>query len=203
MHELRTLLPEKLVNPTRAILQPSSRSAPEKLALQLKEAAVNGSKDIQKFKTGYHSDAMRELFQNVNAAEIPQGQDVWNTDYVTLVEKMGGGASDAQTAIQDVDEHNISDTEAIKQFREASPDLDFKVPNEGPGLPLELTVSSTTFVINTSNDQSKSRYTVTLEGDSNQSQLGKDIVHYVQTHHGNDRLPALLVRSHDSPHTAC
>lgn len=81
---LRTLLPDTLVNPTRKILQASHQSAPEKLAAQLKDAAVCGSRDIQKFKKEYHSDEMRDLFQKVNTAEIPQGSDGWATDYITL-----------------------------------------------------------------------------------------------------------------------
>ena len=196
MNGLRTLLPEKLVNPTRAILQASSRSGPEKLAAQVKDAAVTGSNDIQKFKKDYHSDRMRELFQKVNAADISQGQDVWTTDYIALVRKAGAEGDNPETSseiVKDSDD-SISDLTAMNRFRDANPDLKLKTLDEASGIPLELTTSPATFYVSKSTQGSKSRYTVALEDSDRQSQLGKDVVKYIQAHHGDERLPILLVR---------
>ena len=196
MNELRTLLPEKLVNPTRAILQPSSRSAPEKLAAQLKDAAVTGSNEIQRFKNDYHSDAMRELFQKVNEAEISQGQDFWSTDYVGLVQKANARGNNPETSSEVVEKtyDGISDITAVEQFRDANPGITLKILDEASGMPLELTASPTTFHVSKSTGGSKSLYDIALKDSDRQSQLGKDVVKYVQTHHGDERLPILLVR---------
>ena len=202
MSGLRTLLPEKLVNPTRAILQSSSRSAPEKLAAQLKDAAVTGSNDIQNFKRDYHSDAMRELFQKVNAVDILQGQDVWTTDYIALVQKAGAGGNSPKVSnevVKDPDD-NISDIMATKQWRDANPNIKLEILDETSVIPLELTTSLATFHVTKLTDRGKSRYTVALKDSDRQSQLCKDVVKYVQTHHGDERLPILLVRQQISDH---
>ncbi len=197
MFELRTLLPEELVNPTRAILQPSSRSAPEKLAAQLKKAAVMGSKDIQSFKKDYHSDAMRDLFQKVNAAEISQGHDVWTTDYVALVQKMSAGGTNIEIPSKVISalDDSISDVETVTQFRDANPNTEVRISDEASGLPLEITTSTATFHVSSSDKESKSRYLVALKNTDHQPQLGRDVTKYVETCHGDAKLHSLLVRA--------
>ena len=195
MFELRTLLPEKVVNSTRAVLQPASRSAPEKLAAQLKEAAVTGSKDIQKFKKDYHSDAMRKLFQKVNAAEIPQGQDAWTTDYIALSQKMNSTDTNTTASAESaaVTDDDVKDSEAVQQFCEANPAIDVKVLDEASGLPLELNLPSIAFHVGVSSDGAKKGYNVSLKDGGSSSKTNKEVVQYVQTRHAKQKLPALLV----------
>ena len=195
MSGLRTLLPDRLVNPTRAILQPPSRSAPEKLAAQLKEAAVNGSRDIQQFKKDYHSDQMRELFQKVNAAEIPQEQDAWSTDYVALVQKLESNDGKASGQILDAKiakpDETISDADAVQSFRTQHPDVAMNVSDESVGLPIEMQLPSMKFRINKGQLDTNRKYDVTVE---DKSMLGREVQQYLETHHIDSPLSDLLVR---------
>jgi hypothetical protein len=198
MFELRALLPDKLVNPTRTILQSSNRSPPEKLAAQLKGAAVAGSRDIQRFKLNYHSDAMRELFQTVNAAEIPQGQDAWFTDYIALLKDIKAKETQGETCASNTQsiatDETPSDRDVIKHFREAHPDVEISVQDETLGLPLSLKASPLNFRVDRAEDRGKQAYSIELEEDGKQTQLAKEVIRYVQAKHVDESLPAMLVR---------
>jgi hypothetical protein len=195
--ELRSLLPDKLVKPARAILQSSPQVSPENLAAQLKDAAVTGSRDVQKFKKDYHGDGMRELFQKVNAAELPQGQDVWTTDYLALIRDLDGGESKispSETKERDVAvDETINDRDAVKRFRERNPGVEVTVLDEEKGLPLQIMISSIGFHLE-SLDGDKFGYTVTLRGEQNQSQLAEEVLREVQKKSVGESLPSLLVR---------
>jgi hypothetical protein len=187
---LRTLLPDRLVNPTRAILQSSNGSAPEKLAAQLKDAAVTGSADIQRFKKDYQSEDMRELFRKVNAAEITQGQDVWSTDYVALATRLkDASGSGAQASSEQQYNEDVSDLDVIKQFREQHSTIDVIMVNESIGIPCEVIIDGIVFLV----ENTKAGYHVLSQGNGKQADLAKRIATYITKQHVNTKLQDILV----------
>lgn len=189
MFALRALLPDKLVNPTREILQASRQPPPQKLAAQLKDAAITGSRDIQKFKKEYHSDEMRDLFHKVNTAEIPQGSDVWATDYVALAKRLEGGDRDKADSNVEPSVELISDSDAIKHFRDEHSNVEITMLDEEAGLPLQITVSSMVFRV----EKSPLGYDVTLGNAEKESPLSKEVLKHVHRNHAKETLPGLLV----------
>jgi hypothetical protein len=178
------------VNPTRAILQSSNGSAPEKLAAQLKDAAVAGSADIQRFKKDYQSEDMRELFRKVNAAEITQGQDVWSTDYVALATRlMDDSGSGVQASSEQQSNEDVSDLDVIKQFREQHPTIDVITVNESTGTPCEVTIDDIVFLV----EKTEAGYQVQSQGNGKQANLAKRIATYITKQHANTKLQGVLV----------
>jgi hypothetical protein len=194
--ELRLLLPDKLLRPARGILESSRQVPPEKLAAQLKDAAAGGSRDVQRFKKDYHGDGMRELFQKVNATELPQGQDTWATDYLSMMSDLDSGESKIHADTSKEQEvtvnETISDRDAVKRFRDENPGVEVTVLDEEKGLPLQITVSSIAFHLESA-DGDKGGYKVTLRDEQNQVQLAEKVLRQVQTSYSGESLPNILV----------
>ncbi|KIX96620.1 uncharacterized protein Z520_07886 [Fonsecaea multimorphosa CBS 102226] len=143
--DLRTLLPEKLINPARTALDHPGNYEPAKLAAYLQTAAQAGSRDVERFKKDWHSDDVRELWQTVHANDLPQGGDAWAFDYASLLRD---AAANEQTSITAKDASNEfqppSDAEIAKtvdDFRARHPEVKIHVANEPSLLPIDITVS--------------------------------------------------------------
>lgn len=189
---MRTLLPDKLVNPTRAILQSSNGSPPAKLAAQLKDAAVTGSGDIQRFKKDYHSDEMRELFRKINTEEIPQGDDVWTTDYIALAHRLKSeDGSEAQALNEKPGTDDLSDLDVIKQFCEKNPGVPMSMADEANGIPCDVTIDTMVFTV----DKATSGYQIVLRDHDKQTNLAKNIADYIEKQHAGAKIRDVLVCS--------
>ncbi|KIX04238.1 uncharacterized protein Z518_07792 [Rhinocladiella mackenziei CBS 650.93] len=162
---LRTLLPEKLINPTRFVLDNPDDYKPEKLAAYLQSAAQAGSRDVERFKKDWHSDDVRDLWQAVNTNDLPQGGDAWALDYGALLQHAGSNEQPSTTGsgsgpqVQPPSKAETAKT--VKDFQVRHPALKLHVPDEANPLPLEITVAELEFCVDRDRSPGATGYTVT------------------------------------------
>jgi hypothetical protein len=182
VRQLRRLLPDKLIEPTRSARQ----APPEKVAMQLRSAATTGSNQIKDFKKAYHSEDMRSLFQAANTADVPQGYDVWTVDYIDLLPTIK--SAKAPTVTQAAEEEPIGTI--IEKFREQHLDVKLEIDESPEQLPIDVTGQWLSFRVKAG--PAKGRYEITTkEGDATDA-IRKSIVQYLNTNHSGDGLHDLL-----------
>ena len=191
--ELRTLLPEKLINPSRALIEVPGNFAPEKLAAHLRNAAIKGSKDIQTFKRGYHSEAMLELWQSTNSSEHPQGQDPWTIDYTSLLKSFDDDSADLTQANSTVfaAEGPQHESEVFRSFQSSNPSIEVRVYDEAEPLPADVSVSGIKFHVTKATDQAES-YTIELAPEQATSALPSEVLQQLQFKSKHLALPDVL-----------
>lgn len=179
------LLPDKLVEPTRSARQ----APPEKVALQLRGAATAGSNQIKDFKKTYHSDDMRSLWQTVNVADFPQGNDVWTVDYAKLHPKLKTATSTAATAPDNTTNVELVSS-TIENFRTAHPELTLEASDKPGQLPVTLSVGPGTFSIDVGQLPGHYEIKTAESTESDPTQIG--ILNYINKTHAGDGLHSLL-----------
>jgi hypothetical protein len=125
--QLRSLLPERLIDPVKAAVE-ASRSGyepPAALAAHLRSVAVDGDKDVKEFKETWRSEEMREVWKASKESSFPQGSDVWSVDYRNLANSNQVQAGKDAKAESDEDIENVLETfktenPKIKLERESS-----------------------------------------------------------------------------------
>lgn len=170
------------MEPTRFARQ----APPEKVALQLRGAATAGSNQIKDFKKAFHGDDMRSLWQTVNNAEFPQGQDVWTTDYAGLLLTVQPSSSANANSI--TGDESISSI--IGAFQAAHPDAVLVTPEGSEQLPIVLTVAPLSFRI--MNGQAPGTYDVAAGENTSVDSTQKAILQYIEKAHKHERLGDLL-----------
>ncbi|EXJ81623.1 hypothetical protein A1O1_07688 [Capronia coronata CBS 617.96] len=192
---LRTLLPEKLINPTRFALDNPEGYDPEKLAAFLQDAAQTGSRDVSKFKRDWHSDTVREIWHNVNINELPQGRDAWIVDYELLSRKAGGKQDDTTSmnaAGDQVQPPAPADVaKIVSDFRTKHPELAVNVADEVNVLPIDITVAHLNFRID-QDPTANGQYAVRGHPDTEPSVLRDDIVKAIRAGESAPSLAGLL-----------
>ncbi|OAP54646.1 hypothetical protein AYL99_11094 [Fonsecaea erecta] len=197
--DLRTLLPEKLINPARVALDNPGEYEPAKLAAYLQTAAQAGSRDVERFKKDWHSDDVRELWQTVHANDLPQGGDAWAFDYASLLRD---AAANEQTSITVRDaSHDFetpSDAEvakAVNDFRARHPEFTIHVSNEASLLPVDISVSRFDFRVEKSQTAGRAPYNVIDKSSSEAAgvyDLRADVVESIRESKETRRLGDLL-----------
>ncbi|ETN43509.1 uncharacterized protein HMPREF1541_02668 [Cyphellophora europaea CBS 101466] len=190
--ELRTLLPERLIEPTRFARQ----APPEKVAVQLRGAATSGSVQIKNFKRAYQSEEMRSLWQTVNNAEYPQGDDVWTMDYaqsLSKIKSLNGAdkAGDSTNADQSLSDHH-SVSAIIAKFRESHPTIPINTPAAPDDLPVELTVASMAFQIVDQGLEGNHVYSVAATEDTKPTATQLAVLRHIERSHEQENLQALM-----------
>ncbi|EXJ82398.1 hypothetical protein A1O3_06211 [Capronia epimyces CBS 606.96] len=193
---LRTLLPEKLINPTRFALDNPDGYDPEKLAAFLQGAAQAGSRDIGKFKRDWHSENVRGLWHTVNTNELPQGADAWTVDYELLARETGA-KDDRKAAINAADDQFQLPTQAdtakiVNDFRARYPALKIKVSNEVDILPIDLNVAHLDFCVDRDQTSGNAQYTVKGRPTNQPSLLRDEIVKTIHASDGATGLADIL-----------
>lgn len=87
LFQLRSLLPERLIDPVKAAVE-ASRSGyepPAALAAHLRSVAVDGDRDVKAFKERWRSEEMTGVWHASKGREYPQGSDVWGLEYGEVV----------------------------------------------------------------------------------------------------------------------
>jgi hypothetical protein len=148
---LRTLLPEKLINPTRFALDNPGGYEPEKLAAYLHAAAQTGSRDVERFKREWHSEDVRQLLSLVSTSELPQGTDAWVMDYSSLLHG-DDPVEDQIAATNGIGQHSDPQTrenalEVINNFKNKHSSLGVEVLDEVKGLPVNITIYNLKFQV--------------------------------------------------------
>lgn len=170
------------MEPTRFARQ----APPEKVALQLRGAATAGSNQIKDFKKAFHSDDMRSLWQTVNNAEFPQGQDVWTTDYAALLSTVQSSSSANANIVKD--DESISSV--IGAFQTAHPDVVLVTPDGSEQLPIVLAVAPLSFRI--THGDAPGTYDVEAGEGTSVDSTQKSILQYMAKAHKHQRLGDLL-----------
>ncbi|OJJ46570.1 hypothetical protein ASPZODRAFT_152037 [Penicilliopsis zonata CBS 506.65] len=100
IHQLRTLLPDRLLLPLRPITQPEAAKqmprSPQVLLQELKESARSGVAEVGTFQAMWQSPEMAAVWARVderirdNGGELLQPSGVWERDYDVLLEGLVG-----------------------------------------------------------------------------------------------------------------
>ncbi|KAK5203580.1 hypothetical protein LTR41_010713 [Exophiala xenobiotica] len=207
---LRTLLPEKLINPTRFALENPDGYDPEKLATYLQDAAQAGSREVERFKKDWHSDDVRELWHAVNAGDVPQGGDAWTLDYDDLL--FNNGDKHAISMVVNGfshDSHPQTDAEIAKivsDFRLGHPELKVSVLDVEHPLPVDVGLGQLEFRIERDRSASDVTFKVLGKPGTEAFALHDDILETIQKVGGTSNLVALLETTaayHDIKTRAC
>ncbi|RMD44528.1 hypothetical protein DV735_g535, partial [Chaetothyriales sp. CBS 134920] len=150
--ELRSLLPDKLILPSQAALGTRGKTAPQRVASDLKAAAVTGSKSIKSFQAEYESDEMKAVWQNTISVQLGQGDDVWTHDYHDLPSKLSSEpdrpdrfrATPKQSGPDSV---GTDDDAILESFSNLHPDVKAVRLKEGHVLPLRVDIGSIGFLV--------------------------------------------------------
>ena len=143
--QLRSLLPERLLDPIKAAVE-ASRSGhepPAVLASHLRSVAVDGDRNVKEFKEQWRGEGMRDVWAKAKGASFPQGSDVWAVDYRDVVQTVeGDGANDAEvTEGENVDE-------VLEKCKAEYPKIQIeRQANKAGELAVEVTVATQTLVI--------------------------------------------------------
>lgn len=172
---------------------------PEKLATYLQTAAMVGSRDVEKFKKDWHGDDVRELWQTVNANELPQGGDAWPLDYSGLLQDTGTLTQNAIIGKESTREFQPpSGPELVKlvgEFRARHPELNIHVSDEADPLPIDVQVGQFDFRVEKSQSAGETEYVVVAKPDTESSSLRHDILRCISESKDRARLATLLVLS--------
>lgn len=129
---------------------------------------------------------MRSLWQTVNNAEFPQGQDVWTTDYSGLLSTIQSSSSTSATSIKG--DESISSI--IGAFQATHPDVVLTTPDGPEQLPIVLTVAPLSFRI--VHGQIPGTYDVAAGEGASVDTTQKAILQYIEKAHRHERLGDLL-----------
>ncbi|KAL2866903.1 RNA polymerase II mediator complex subunit MED27 domain-containing protein [Aspergillus lucknowensis] len=100
IHQLRTLLPERLLEPLAPIVNPKGSTgniapnSPQKLFQQLSQAARAGVGEVGEFQAMWRSQEMKAVWERIdtliheNAGQLLQSSGMWEQDYDTLLEDL-------------------------------------------------------------------------------------------------------------------
>ena len=194
---LRTLLPDKLINPTRFALDNPGGYEPEKLATYLQKAAQAGSRDVQKFKKDWHSDEVRELWQSVGTHDVVQGGDAWSYDYVSLSqdvrsnEHISEAATGASHQLQPKAEEDVA--KVVETFRSRHPELMIQAADATKTLPLKIRLAQLDFRITMDDSHPSKAFVLLGEPESESSPLREEILQSIRKTVQNPSLTSLLV----------
>lgn len=192
--QLRSLLPERLIDPVKAAVE-ASRSGyepPAALAAHLRSVAVDGDKDVKEFKERWRSEEMQEVWRASKESSFPQGSDVWTVAYGGLVG--GDGLRGAKVAEADVDE----DAEKVfEKFKAEHPKIKLEREGSGEGpIVADVTVGGQTFTITHSErvEEAQPReWLVTAKAGSQVTERLKQMPHSLQDRARKRSLSFLLV----------
>lgn len=158
VNELRSLLPTNLLGAAREAIAHPSQSNPKQIAVSISNAAKKGGQDLQAFKKNWTDEKTRQLFNDANAANTPQGADAWLVDYkaMAIANKQ---STEIQPRDQDVPFETVEEAKAAFEIFTKIP-RKVKLQQSGDDLmfPLEAEVARMTFGIE--RDDIHNRYRV-------------------------------------------
>ncbi|KAL4965282.1 RNA polymerase II mediator complex subunit MED27 domain-containing protein [Aspergillus stella-maris] len=99
IHQLRTLLPDRILEPMIPIVNPKAAQnginvAPQKLVEQLSQAARSGSNEVAEFKAMWRGKEMKSVWERIetltyeNAGQLLQSNGMWEYDYNEILEDL-------------------------------------------------------------------------------------------------------------------
>ncbi|KAL6238530.1 hypothetical protein BDW75DRAFT_227957 [Aspergillus navahoensis] len=98
IHQLRTLIPERLLEPLAPIVNPKAAAAvgipnsPQALHQRLSQSACNGVREVEDFKAMWRSQEMKAVWERIdkliyeNAGQLLQSNGMWQDDYNQMLQ---------------------------------------------------------------------------------------------------------------------
>ncbi|KAL4976081.1 mediator complex subunit 27-domain-containing protein [Aspergillus desertorum] len=98
IHQLRTLLPERLLEPLATIVNPKAAAAvgipssPQALRQRLSQSACDGVREVEDFKAMWRGREMKAVWERIdtliheNAGQLLQSNGIWQDDYNQLLQ---------------------------------------------------------------------------------------------------------------------
>jgi hypothetical protein len=98
IHQLRTLLPERLLEPLAPIVYPKAAAAvgipnsPQALHQRLSQSACDGVREVEDFKALWRGEEMKAVWERVdtlineNAGQLLQSNGMWQCDYNQILQ---------------------------------------------------------------------------------------------------------------------
>ncbi|KAL3430024.1 mediator complex subunit 27-domain-containing protein [Aspergillus tetrazonus] len=98
IHQLRTLLPERLLEPLAPIVHPKAAAAigipnsPQDLHQRLSQSACDGVREVEDFKALWRGEEMKAVWERVdtlineNAGRLLQSNGMWQCDYNQILQ---------------------------------------------------------------------------------------------------------------------
>ncbi|OCT48389.1 hypothetical protein CLCR_04325 [Cladophialophora carrionii] len=193
---LRSLLPDKLINPARVALENPGGYEPEKLATYLQTAAKAGSQDVERFKKDWHGDDVRQLWHVVNGNDLPQGGDAWPLDYGALLqdtatnEQTSTTATDPSREFQPPNEPEIM--QVVDDFRARHPELRIHVSDGATPLPIDIQVGKLEFRLEQRHSVGGTKYIVLGKPGTEASSLRHNVLQSISESQQGAGLATLL-----------
>ena len=200
---LRSLLPEKLINPARVALDNPGEFKPERLATYLQTAAKSGSQDVEKFKQDWHSDDVRELWHTVNANDLPQGGDAWPLEYGGLLQDTAAQEQPSTTANEAARDFQPPSgpelVQLVDEFRARHPEMKIDVLDGANPLPIDIQVAQLDLRVEERRSAIGIEYIIIGKPGTESFSLRNDVLQSISESKDRARLATLLVRIAPSP----
>ncbi|KAL3475239.1 mediator complex subunit 27-domain-containing protein [Aspergillus californicus] len=127
IHQLRTLLPERLLEPLAPVINPqaatqsNSPESPQKLLAKLSQAVRAGATEVGEFQSLWRGPEMKGVWERIdtliyeNAGQLLQPSGMWERDYETILEDITKQDTlrkeQQQRAQEDVERAQVQSTE--------------------------------------------------------------------------------------------
>lgn len=192
--QLRSLLPERLIDPVKAAVE-ASRSGyepPAALAAHLRSVAVDGDRDVKEFNERWRSEGMRDVWKASKESSFPQGSDVWSVEYRDLVggDGLGGGQGVEAAPKEDVEK-------VFETFRVEHPKVKLERKGSKDGrVVADATVAGQTFTITRSEgveDVPAGEWLVAITASGQVPERHKEMLQCLQNRPNKRSLKFLLV----------
>ena len=197
IYHLRTL-PQALVTPLAQTLRNKSLPPPDSglatsLYSKIEKMAVEGARDLDKFKQDWSSDESKALWKRTQTTPYPQGTSIWYTDY-----------AQALKAYKELQKSHVPDKNTIEPDTRDSKDIIDDFRKRHPSIPLqmeadavppsELKVAGMLFQISSKDVGGKAEFVVANNSTAKLSELQTTILKQLDRRRAKDNLAYLLVR---------
>jgi hypothetical protein len=158
IHQLRTLLPERLLEPLAPIVNPKASTgttvpnSPQKLFQQLSQAARAGVSEVSEFQSLWRGKDMKPVWDRIdtlifeNAGQLLQSSGMWEEDYGALLEELT-----KQDAARKEQEQKVKEELERSQLQSAEGGwkaiVDSFAQKNIPGVRISTTKSESSFAI--------------------------------------------------------
>lgn len=207
---LRTLLPNRLITPTRTAINNPKTMGPRVLAETLSRNAADGAKEIAQFKRQWNDPKMKEVWKESMSVEgksqVKDGVDAWYVDYRDLRDQAAAATSTGPVAKSDssvlepgtamdidVDVNGNtgagSQTLKLETIEEAKTALskfreenkEAKIESASEDAPFPLVVQAGPLTFRVTRNDTNKSYDVTLDDRSKSWKVAQQILEHVQS----------------------
>lgn len=199
MLDLRTLLPQRLWDPILATIRSSSGSKPrsrEALFTHLKKTADDGFREMENFRTTWHSPEMHDLWEKTKVESFPQGSDTWRVNYRTPQAQPKEQKEGTSASVDRLDATEEDVKGLVGEFKAQHPAIKLEVADEATLWPLTIRVSSMQFQIGKGSNEDTSRYRIHAKPGVKTGkvpEIQQEILKAMKDRKMNDSLSYLLV----------